>query len=210
MSLSMKIRTRSSRKATTVTIAPSWFWKKNFALSDSRAGSRRLAAFHIRLPAIANTAIPTRIPISSGRFPWSNLCFRSETTPTISPQIAMTHATAAKIRSRVAVDFCSCVARHSLVTSTGSGLSSAMFRSPCQHTRNPREDHGPPSKPPQWLIPLLRDHKKSPGSARLPGLQLPKSMRLRRAPLRRRRSASRQAGRYRCGHAAAAPAIRRC
>ena len=57
MSLSMKIRTISGRKAITVMIAPSWFWKKNRARSDSRAGSCLLAAFHIRLPAIAKTAI---------------------------------------------------------------------------------------------------------------------------------------------------------
>ena len=48
-----------------MTIAPSWFWKKNLARSDSRAGSCLLAAFHIRLPAIAKTAITTRMPISS-------------------------------------------------------------------------------------------------------------------------------------------------
>ena len=34
----MKIRTISGRKAITVMIAPSWFWKKNLARSDSRAG----------------------------------------------------------------------------------------------------------------------------------------------------------------------------
>ena len=33
------------------------------------AGSCLLAAFHSRLPAIANTAMPTRMPISSGRLP---------------------------------------------------------------------------------------------------------------------------------------------
>ena len=69
MSLSMKIRTMSGRKAMTVMIAPSWFWKKNRAGSDWRAGSCLLAAFHIRFPPIANMAITTSRPISSGRLP---------------------------------------------------------------------------------------------------------------------------------------------
>jgi hypothetical protein len=33
---------------------------------------RLLAAFHIKLPAIANIAIPTKMPISR-KAPWSNL-----------------------------------------------------------------------------------------------------------------------------------------
>ena len=37
--------------------------------SDLLAGSCLLAAFHIRLPAIAKIAIPTRMPIRSARFP---------------------------------------------------------------------------------------------------------------------------------------------
>ena len=89
----------------TVMIAPSWFWKKNRAVSDSRAGSCLLAAFHIRLPAIAKMAITTSNPISSGRLPWSNLCWRSMTTPAISVAMAIAQAIAAKMRRRVAADF---------------------------------------------------------------------------------------------------------
>ena len=88
----------------TVMIAPSWFWKKNLPRSDSRAGSYLFAAFHVRLPAIAKIAIPTRMPISSPRLPWSNLCLSSRTTPTSSPAIAIAHAIAANIRRRVAAD----------------------------------------------------------------------------------------------------------
>ena len=71
MSLSVKIRISSGRKAIRLMIAPSWFWKKNRAVSEARAGSFRLAAFHNRLPAIAKTAMPIRIPSSSGWPPWS-------------------------------------------------------------------------------------------------------------------------------------------
>ena len=142
MSLSMKIRTISGRKAITVMIAPSWFWKKNLAVSALLAGSCLLAAFHIRLPAIAKTAITTSRPISSGRLPWSNLCWRSMTIPAISVPMATIQASAAKMRRRVAADFWPCVARHSLVTSTSSaGLLSDMFRSPieCCTTDDERE-----------------------------------------------------------------------
>ena len=41
-------------------IAPSWFWKKNLNVSDARAGSCLLAAFHSKLPAIAKIAIPSQ------------------------------------------------------------------------------------------------------------------------------------------------------
>ena len=112
-------------------IAPSWFWTKNLAGSDLLAGSCLLAAFHIRLPAIAKIAITTSRPISSGRLPWSNLCWRSRTIPATSVPMATIHDSAAKMRRRLAADSWPCVARHSLVTSTSSaGLSSDMFSIP--------------------------------------------------------------------------------
>ena len=77
----MKIRTISGRKAISVMIAPSWFWKKNLALSDLRAGSCLLAAFHIRLPAIAKIAIPTRMPISSGKVSVVELVLAEQNDP---------------------------------------------------------------------------------------------------------------------------------
>src|SRR4051812_10209365 len=128
MSLSMKIRTISGRKAISVMIAPNWFWKKNLAVSDSRAGSCLLAAFHNRLPPIAKTAITTSRPIRSGRLPWSNLWLRSMTMPAISVPIATIHDSTANRRRRLAADAWPWVARHSLVTSTCSdGLLSDML-----------------------------------------------------------------------------------
>ena len=65
----------------TVTIAPSWFWKKNLAVSDCLAGSCLLAAFHSRLPAIAKTAITTRMPISSGEVSVVELVLEEQDDP---------------------------------------------------------------------------------------------------------------------------------
>src|SRR6185437_16204801 len=126
MSLSMKIRTISGTKAMSVMIAPSWFCTKNLNASALLAGSCRLAAFHSRLPAIAKIAIPTRMPISSPRLPWSKVCLYSNTIPATSPAMATIHASTANRRRRPAADCWPCVARHAWVTSV-SGLLSDMF-----------------------------------------------------------------------------------